>query len=244
MQPSVVASSATGLPLPDSIMSFPHRQTSPRTLFTIASVTAIHAALLTLVLQYAPPPVTPPTPVEVTLIETTPHKAPAPVKPPEPAPPVKTPPKPQVQPVAKPQPTTPTLSREPSPVVEPAPAKVVAQSSAPAAPAAAAAATTSNTASEPVITAARFDADYLHNPAPAYPAFSRRTGEEGKVILRVQVNSDGSALQVEIRTSSGFPRLDQAALDTVKRWRFVPARQGDKPVVAFVLVPIVFKLNG
>jgi protein TonB len=89
----------------------------------------------------------------------------------------------------------------------------------------------------------RFDADYLRNPPPEYPAFSRRRGEEGRVLLRVHVASDGSPSEVEIRTSSGVERLDRAALDAVRRWRFVPARQGDTPVDAWVLVPIRFSLD-
>jgi len=89
----------------------------------------------------------------------------------------------------------------------------------------------------------RFDADYLDNPAPVYPPLSRRLGEEGRVLLRVFVNPDGSAAQVEVRESSGFERLDKAARDTVRRWRFVPARQGEDAVGAWVLVPIVFSLR-
>jgi protein TonB len=89
-----------------------------------------------------------------------------------------------------------------------------------------------------------FSADYLDNPAPAYPSLSRRMGEQGKVLLRVLVNANGTADRVEIKSSSGFPRLDSAALETVKRWRFVPARQGDQPVAAWVLIPISFTLEG
>jgi protein TonB len=63
------------------------------------------------------------------------------------------------------------------------------------------------------------------------------------VLLRVFVNPDGGASQVEIRESSGFERLDKAARDTVRRWRFVPARQGDKGVAAWVLVPISFSIR-
>jgi protein TonB len=93
-------------------------------------------------------------------------------------------------------------------------------------------------------TAARFDADYLQNPSPAYPAISRRLGEEGKVVLRVHVDAAGLATEVVIKTPSGFPRLDNAARDVVSQWRFVPARRGNEPVDAWVLVPIVFKLEG
>jgi protein TonB len=94
---------------------------------------------------------------------------------------------------------------------------------------------------EPALTAARFDADYLHNPAPAYPAQSRRLKEEGTVLLLVRVSVEGAPLSVEIRNSSGFERLDEAGLQAVRQWRFVPAKRGSENVAASVLVPIQFK---
>lgn len=93
------------------------------------------------------------------------------------------------------------------------------------------------------ITQARFDADYLQNPKPVYPPASRRLGEEGKVVLRVHVTPEGHAAEIEIKGSSNFPRLDNAARDAVARWRFVPARSGDAPIATWVLVPIVFALE-
>ena len=98
-------------------------------------------------------------------------------------------------------------------------------------------------AAVPPVVPPTFNADYLQNPAPAYPSMSRRLGQQGKVVLRVLVNTGGAPDKVEIRSSSGFDRLDDAALDAVKRWRFVPARQGDRPVAAWVLVPITFTLE-
>ncbi len=89
----------------------------------------------------------------------------------------------------------------------------------------------------------RFDVDYLNNPAPAYPPLARRLREQGTVMLRVHVDADGRATEVEIKTSSGFPRLDQAALQTVRQWRFVPGRLGGKAVAAWVLVPVAFSLS-
>ena len=68
-------------------------------------------------------------------------------------------------------------------------------------------------------------------------------GEQGKVLLHVFVNAAGNPEKVEIRTSSGHARLDQAAREAVQRWKFVPARQGDEPVSAWVLVPISFVLE-
>jgi protein TonB len=120
----------------------------------------------------------------------------------------------------------------PAPVVTaaPVPAPVVIAPPVPAPPA-------------PAITPPRFDADYLRNPPPEYPAFSKRRGEEGRVLLRVHVTRDGAPREVELKTSSGSERLDHAALEAVKRWKFVPARLGDTPVDAWVLVPIAFSLD-
>lgn len=94
------------------------------------------------------------------------------------------------------------------------------------------------------VTPARFDADYLANPKPAYPVASRRLGEEGKVVLRVKVSPGGTPAAVEVKQSSGFARLDEAAKSAVEHWRFVPARRGDEAVESWVSVPIVFSLQG
>ena len=153
------------------------------------------------------------------------------------------PPEAKPLPVVKPQPvhTRPTPQKH-VPVIEatksdlPAPAAPVASppdvKPVPPAP----------PAPEP-ITQARFDADYLKNPAPAYPALSKRMGEEGKVILRVSVTPQGTADSVEIKTSSGSQRLDEAAQKTVRTWRFTPAKRGETAIQSFVLVPIIFKLE-
>jgi len=89
----------------------------------------------------------------------------------------------------------------------------------------------------------RFDADYLDNPKPVYPPLSRRMGEAGRVVLRVQVAATGLPTEVIVHTSSSSARLDQAAVDAVRRWKFVPAKRGDQAVAAGVLVPIVFSLK-
>lgn len=93
------------------------------------------------------------------------------------------------------------------------------------------------------ITQPRFDAEYLNNPRPAYPAMSRRLGEQGKVVLRVLVSGEGRAREVQVKVGSGSARLDQAAREAVERWRFVPARQGNEAVETWVLVPIAFNLS-
>lgn len=92
-------------------------------------------------------------------------------------------------------------------------------------------------------TLARFDAAYLNNPPPPYPPSARRLGLEGTVIVRVLVTPAGAAEQVEVAQSSGVAMLDQAALNAVRHWLFVPARRGNRPTTALVDVPIRFRLN-
>jgi protein TonB len=89
-----------------------------------------------------------------------------------------------------------------------------------------------------------FVAAYLNNPGPHYPRASIRAREQGTVMLLVRVGADGRAGEVNVDVSSGYPRLDTAAVDVVlRRWRFVPARQGDRAVEAWVRVPITFELK-
>ncbi len=78
---------------------------------------------------------------------------------------------------------------------------------------------------------------------PAYPTLSKRLLEEGRVLLLVAVTAKGAVESVQIQQSSGFPRLDNAALEAVRQWRFVPARRGEEPIAASVVVPIVFRLE-
>jgi protein TonB len=96
----------------------------------------------------------------------------------------------------------------------------------------------------PPVIAPRFDVAYLHNPRPVYPRIARRLGEHGRVILQVFVSPSGFAEKVEISTSSGYARLDQAAREAVRKWQFVPARRGQQAVGAWVRVPISFVLEG
>lgn len=94
------------------------------------------------------------------------------------------------------------------------------------------------------VTPSSYKAAYLSNPAPLYPLASRRAGEEGTVTLRVRVAPDGLATSVEVERSSGSPHLDAAALEAVKGWRFTPARRGADAVESWMLVPVVFRLEG
>lgn len=223
---------------------------------SLALVVALHVAVIVVSANHRTEVPEPPRPVMVSLITSEPApEAPKPeVTPPKPLPatpkqvkkkaepkPVKTP-----QPVVQPEPQLVSKAPENSPAtaVEPptptpaAPAPEIAPSPqpevAPPAP----------MEEDPPVDPPNFNADYLDNPAPGYPSLSRRLGEEGRVLLRVHVAAGGTAKSVVLHKSSGHSRLDQVALDTVKRWKFVPARQGDKPVEAWVIVPIQFSLRG
>jgi len=88
------------------------------------------------------------------------------------------------------------------------------------------------------------NAAYLRNPAPRYPLAARRAAEQGTVTLRVLVTREGLASRVAVEKSSGSPHLDAAALEAVKAWRFAPARQGAERIESWMLVPIVFRLEG
>jgi protein TonB len=98
-------------------------------------------------------------------------------------------------------------------------------------------------ATSAAVTQPQFDAEYLNNPKPGYPAVSRRLGEEGQVLLRVLVSTQGRPEQIQLLRSSGFPRLDDAAKAAVAQWRFVPARVGSVATAAWVQVPVSFQMR-
>jgi len=78
---------------------------------------------------------------------------------------------------------------------------------------------------------------------PEYPAQSKRLGEEGTVVLLLLVMEDGRVGDAKVDKSSGFPRLDDAALRESRRWRLIPAKEGDKPVVTWGRFAMVFRLT-
>ena len=88
-----------------------------------------------------------------------------------------------------------------------------------------------------------YHAAYLNNPLPAYPMAARRMGWQGRVVLNVEVLSSGLPGQIRVQQSSGYEVLDNAALQAVRGWRFVAARQGGQVVSQRFLVPIPFILK-
>ena len=140
----------------------------------------------------------------------------------------------QAQPLAVPDlaPSTNAPSGSLAPALPPVSDPVALPSAAPSAPPA-----------PPAVLLPSSNADYLQNPKPVYPPLSKRLGEQGKVVVRVQIGIDGIARNAELRQSSGFERLDQAALNTVLKWRYVPGKRGGIPEDMWFNVPINFVLE-
>ena len=98
-------------------------------------------------------------------------------------------------------------------------------------------------AAEAVVQQPSSSAEYLQNPKPPYPSLSARLGETGKTVYKVWIGVDGKPQRAELVSSSGFPRLDKAAYDTVMSWRYVPGkRNGVAETMAFN-VPIHWELR-
>lgn len=86
-------------------------------------------------------------------------------------------------------------------------------------------------------------ANYLNNPQPHYPLRARKNGYQGTVLLDVAVQTNGKPRSIRLARSSGYDILDDIALETVRQWEFIPARQGRELIEASVEVPIKFQMN-
>jgi protein TonB len=221
-----------------TLAGLPHG--APRVSPELAGVVLVHAALLAVLLNAPATPVAValarPVTVTVTLIESE-VETPQPVsRPSQPRPVVESRPPPvlaaeQPLPTPAPQPVVETPDPQPEPATEALPPAQANPGPEPAPEPA------------PPLTPPR-RADYRTNPKPSYPSLSRRLGEAGTVRLNILVNPDGSVARLELVQSSGYPRLDQSAMETVQSsWKFEPARQDGQPVSAWVIVPIQFTLR-
>lgn len=83
----------------------------------------------------------------------------------------------------------------------------------------------------------------LNNPKPPYPLTSRRLNEEGKVVLNVCVSLSGLVENLKLEKTSGYQRLDDIAIETVKKWKFIPAKNQDRDINACYLLPVQFILR-
>ncbi|MBI5117686.1 energy transducer TonB [Candidatus Poribacteria bacterium] len=84
---------------------------------------------------------------------------------------------------------------------------------------------------------------YLHNPKPEYPRAARQAGHEGTVTLLVEVFPNGRTGEVRVDKTSGHELLDKAAIEAVRKWRFVAAKKGANPAAAWVKIPVEFSLE-
>ncbi|MFK3774711.1 energy transducer TonB [Pseudomonas sp. NPDC089406] len=207
-------------------------------------VLALHGAAAYWISQSPTPalPIVPPQVPPMTIEFAAPAPPVVEPPPPAPAPPVVEPPppvvdelaaKPKIKPKPAPKPVV-KAKPEPKPAPKPVEAPPLAPVAAPAPPAPPAPAP---------VTPPSANAAYLKNPAPEYPQMAQRRGWEGTVLLRVEVLPSGKPGQIQVQKSSGRDALDAAALAAVKRWSFVPAKQGDVALAGWVSVPIDFKLR-
>ena len=203
--------------------------------FHVAALWALQSGLLRRAIEVVVPAeilsefITPPLPKPPPPVPTPPQPKPPLPQPKAPSPPP--PPMPVAIPDPVPVPTAPVGVTTPPAPLPPIAAPVAATPAPPAPPPA------------PKIELPSSDADYLQNPKPPYPPMSQRLGEQGKVVVRVLIGTDGQAQQAEVKTSSGFERLDQAALATVKRWRYVPGKRNGVVEAMWFNVPINFVLE-
>ncbi len=208
----------------------PHHVSQTRLRNTIAAVLLVHAALLWVAQsQLAELPASDESGqvVMADVVSDIPNLAPL-----QPAKPT---------PQAEPQPaSTQSVAKTDTPALNPnsSNSQDTAAASTTAAPA-----TASGKTGSPSLVEPSADADYLKNPPPGYPRISRRNGEQGTVIVRVFITTQGLPEKTEVRTSSGFARLDQAALEAVQRWRFVPGRRSGTPEAMWFNIPVRFVLE-
>ncbi len=201
----------------------------------LAVAIALHGALIAYVVSGAlekPHTEVEPPPVVVQLLTPVPPPKPEPPRPEQPKP---EPAKPDIRPEPRPEPAK--IEPPPAPAAAPQPAPV-----APPAPPAPPPPPAPPVAKPSARTEVSISASYAAaNRKPEYPKMSLRLGEQGTVVLTVMVKSDGSAGDVEVKSTSGFTRLDRAAADAVKTWRFNPATVDGKAVDKSYEVPITFK---
>jgi periplasmic protein TonB len=200
-------------------------------LFHIAALWALQSGLLRRAVEIIVPIavlseiVTPPAPK----VEQPPE-----VVQPKPVPPPK---QPVTRKVERPKPVVPQPMAVPHP--EPSPQAPVVEAPTPPAPVAPA-----PVAPAPAkLELPSSDADYLRNPAPVYPPISKRLGEQGKVLVRVLIGSDGAPQKAELKRSSGFERLDHSALEYVMKCRYVPGKVAGVPQAMWHEAPVNFVLE-
>ncbi|MEQ1674492.1 MAG: energy transducer TonB [Candidatus Nitrotoga sp.] len=137
-----------------------------------------------------------------------------------------------VIPVPPPEPVVEPIPLDPQPIESPKPQQLVAQAPVvlPAPP-------------EVIALSSELSVICLERAAPYYPTLSKRMDEQGRVVLRVRLGEDGKVTNAIIQTSSGFARLDNAALEAVRTWRCNPPVRNGVVMSASALQPFNFSLS-
>jgi periplasmic protein TonB len=97
---------------------------------------------------------------------------------------------------------------------------------------------------QPVLLAAELSVHCSERPAPTYPRIAQRLGEQGQTVLHVELDELGKVAKVNVQTTSGFPRLDEAAVSAVKSWHCSPAKRNGQAVRSVASQPFTFNLKG
>ena len=156
-------------------------------------------------------------------------------------PPVTAPPEQDVAPLA---PVAPAIVAPKAIVLTPAPAPVVAVTQIAPPPKAVIVAPSAPAAPTGPVSVADLSSKMISAPPPKYPVESRRRKEQGTVFLSVLVGTDGNVAEIDVSRSSGSARLDKAALEAVRRWRWSPTKQAGMAVMVRGIVDIPFVLQG
>lgn len=209
-----------------------------RELPALLMITAAHGAALYVLAEGVTHPEPPKLPETITAVMLPPKVLPVEPAPAEPKPQ----PQPRQQPTVKlrpsPVPLPPIPNAPPSPNAISSPPPEPPQSPQPQQVAKAEAPPVPAPVEQP-----RSDAQHLNNQMPAYPSLSRKLGEQGRVLLSVYILADGTVGEIKLKKSSGFDRLDDAALNAVKRWKYVPAKQAGVPINYWFVQPFDWSLN-
>jgi protein TonB len=217
----------------------------------LAATLVLHAVILYGLWSYQiiPPPSEALTVFVSSMNPLAPAKIAEPVAP-KPAPPLK-----ERQEVPRPvTPSAPQVLTSPAPVTSPAEAVAPPPPVAKAVPAPPAVSTFvpagsppqqgAATGPQPVLLSGELSVNCSERTPPAYPKQSLRLGEQGKTVLLVELDELGRVADVAVKTRSGFPRLDEAAINAVKSWHCTPAKRNGVAVRSVALQPFNFALKG
>lgn len=250
-----------------TLFSTRHQQVSPMQkkyskMGAFALVVAIHLAAIYSLVEFGlsgqAPIKSEPMEISVQLISS---PAPTPqVTPDVVAPPTPKPPQPKPKTVTQPQKVTPVKREPPKPVTPPTPNSITEKQAPPAAQEAPkdaqeadvtqkkeqvqqASSSNSAPAAQGVPkTIDSSDVDYINRPVAVYPSVSRRLGEQGIGKYRVLINASGKIDDITVQQSTGYDRLDNVAIQAIRRATFKPHMENGRPIAVYAIIPIEFKL--